>query len=138
MAITHREIVAIRDEASAMREDALDMRLRAWLMKLEHGPTLTREATMSWALDAALSVEAADYGNIQLVGTSGHTLSIIAERGFHAPETGVSSVKTTPIVTKAGRLVGMLSVHFKEPQPGGDTRWARLRTVAAAVALSID
>ena len=184
MAISQREIVAIRRDAFEMKEDAIDMRLRTWLTRLEYAPRpLTREQTLSWALDAALSVERADYGNIQIVGDGGRSLTIIAERGFHNPfldffevvdnaetacgvallehrpvfvadvndseifartdglevilEAGVRSVRTTPIVSR-GRVVGMLSVHYKKPQPPGEAHWARLETVAAAVALSID
>lgn len=185
MAISAREIAAIRNDAFTMKEDAIDMRLRTWLTRLDHAPKpLTREQTLSWALDAALSVEGADYGNIQVVGDSGRSLTIVAERGFHNPfldffelvdnaetacgvallehrpvfvadvkesaifahtdglevilQAGVRSVRTTPIVTNEGDVVGMLSVHYKKPQSRDETQWDRLQTVARAVALAID
>jgi GAF domain-containing protein len=185
VAISARQIEAIQHDAFVMREDALDTRLRAWLARLNHAPKPpTREQTLSWALDAALSVEGADYANIQIVCDGGRSLAIVAERGFRNPfldffalvdnaetacgvallehrpvfvadindsaifartdgleimlQAGVRSVRTTPIVTNAGSVVGMLSVHYKKPQSKEETRWNRLQTVAGAVALAID
>ena len=50
----------------------------------------------------------------------------------------VRSVKTIPSFSNAGSVVGMLSVHYKKPQPVGETSWSRLQAVANAIARSID
>lgn len=114
-------------------------------------------------LDAAITLTAADRGNIQLFDPASRTLKIVAHRGFEEPflrhfavvdrdeaaacaramvgsrrvavddvsqseifastpalavllEANVRSVQSTPLVSTAGAMLGMISTHFSKPQ----------------------
>jgi GAF domain-containing protein len=48
-------------------------------------------------------------------------------------EAGVRAVKSLPLVGPAGRILGMLSVHYRRPRAHIDSDLTRLQTLAAAV-----
>jgi GAF domain-containing protein len=73
-------------EATAMKEEAVAMRLHLWLERLKQLRMSTSRATaLECALDAALSVTSADSANIQLVHPGRRGLVLKAQRGFRGP-----------------------------------------------------
>jgi hypothetical protein len=109
-------------------------------------------------LAAAMDATAADFGNIQLLDSTNHTLRIVAQHGFHKEfldyfarvtdhdcacgaamartsrvtvedvssdsvfqgraktmvlRAGVTSLQSTPLVDSSGRLIGVLSTHYR-------------------------
>jgi GAF domain-containing protein len=51
---------------------------------------------------------------------------------------GVRAVESTPLIGRTGQLLGMLSVHFRQPRFHVDRDFTRLQRVACAVAALID
>jgi signal transduction histidine kinase/response regulator RpfG family c-di-GMP phosphodiesterase len=127
------------------------------------------ESLLYEILDAAMEINRADMGNVQLL--EGDALRIVAQRGFKEPflnffqvvrhdtatacseamktgervlvediacsplvagseegkvmlEAGVRAVQCTPLLSRAGEMLGMLSLHYRAPQRSepGDLR----------------
>jgi GAF domain-containing protein len=178
---------AVRDiqQATAMKDEAAEMRLHLWLERL--APLRAhagRGAALERALDAAISVLSADCANIQRVPPGGRGLVLQAQRGFRPPfldffafvddrqtacgvaltehrpvvvedilrspifvqtrglgvllEAGIRAVKSTPLIGHTGQVLGMLSVHYRQPRAHLDSDLTRLQALAAAVAALID
>jgi signal transduction protein with GAF and PtsI domain len=53
-------------------------------------------------------------------------------------EAGSRAVKSTPLIGRTGRLLGVLSVHHRQPRDHDDSDLTRLQTLAAAVSAMID
>jgi GAF domain-containing protein len=85
------------DEPGAMR------RLHTLTGDLAGIPGLS--ALLPRVLDGALSLTAADFGTIQLLD----------------PVSGYRAVQATPLADYAGRLVGMVSTHYRRPQHPPET-----------------
>lgn len=126
--------------------------------RLTAHPTLAR--VLDFALDAAIALHSADFGNIQLLNFTKRSLEIRAQRGFDrkfldafrsvsiddpsacgralrdnrsvvirdvnadpafapyravAAEAGYRGVQSTPLISSAGKIVGIISTHFRRP-----------------------
>jgi len=71
-------------------------------------------------LGAALEITSADMGNIQLLGADG-VLRIAAHSAGKPSlqamlDAGALAVQSTPIFSRAGPLIGMLSTYYREPR----------------------
>lgn len=77
-------------------------------------------------LEELLSLARADGGNLQLADPASGELRIIAQRGFDAEfleyfavvsdgRSACGRVLSTPLVDRAGRLVGIFSTHYRRP-----------------------
>jgi PAS domain S-box-containing protein len=110
-------------------------------------------------LDATITLQGADFGNIQMYNAETQALEIIAQRGFHkdfvehfknvdhdssacgramklaqrviiedvetdpgytphrhiAASAGFRAVQSTPLLSRGGKFLGMLSTHFRRP-----------------------
>ena len=79
-------VVGVRQKAIAMREAALESRLDVWRLRLGQPSTFTDlGAALEIALDGALSLNSADFANIQLYDSTRRALVLTAHRGFHQP-----------------------------------------------------
>ena len=63
------------------------------------------------ALDGALSLLNADFGNIQLLDTASGTSDLVA--GSLPPAVGFRSVQSTPLIDDDGNLCGFISSYFR-------------------------
>lgn len=120
----------------------------------------TASSALDFALDAAIALHGADFGNIQLLNFTTRALEIRAQRGFdakfldtfrsvsiddpsacgralrdnrsvvirdvnadsgYAPfravaaEAGYRGVQSTPLISSTGKIVGIISTHFRGP-----------------------
>lgn len=120
----------------------------------------TLASALDCALDAAIALHGADFGNIQLLNCASRVLEIRAQRGFdkkfletfhsvsvddpsacgralrdntsvvirdvnadpaYAPfraiaaEAGYRGVQSTPLISSGGKIVGIISTHFRHP-----------------------
>jgi GAF domain-containing protein len=53
-------------------------------------------------------------------------------------EAGIRAVKSTPLIGRAGQVIGMVSVHYRRPRAHIDSDVARFQALAAAIGLLID
>ena len=78
-----QDAVGSAQRAIAMREEALDARLRLWRARLRRQPQASeRGRLLELSLDAVLSVTSADFANIQLCSAQGRGLVLRSHRGF--------------------------------------------------------
>lgn len=172
-------------EATVMKEKAAQERLVRGINSLgQLGSSVSRKKALKRALDAAISVMSADFGNIQLLDRNRNGLFIEAHRGFKKTfldffrfvddrntscgvalserrsvvvedvisspifaqtrglevllDAGVRAVKSTPLITSKGRVLGILSVHYREPQAHIDSNLTRFQKIAGTAADLID
>jgi GAF domain-containing protein len=148
----------------------------AFLIRLAYIEALFRAGAsttilLETALDAAISLTAARFGNVQLLDQRTGALEMVVHRGFgdryldffavvqgdgtacatalrhrratlvadvrtdpHCRgkrravllEAGICAVQSTPLITTAGTVVGMLSTHYDEPTTPSDRALALL------------
>jgi GAF domain-containing protein len=53
-------------------------------------------------------------------------------------EAGIRAVKSTPLIGRAGQVLGMVSVHYRRPRAHVDSGVARFQALAAAIGALID
>jgi GAF domain-containing protein len=53
-------------------------------------------------------------------------------------EAQIRAVKSTPLISRTGRMLGMISVHYRQPRAHIDSDLTRFRKLAAAIADMID
>jgi GAF domain-containing protein len=158
-----RETAARKAERAAVRIHLAVDEPKATERMFESART-AREAldygqSLEWALDGAISLLGADYGNIQLRASRGGALRIVTQAGFNseflehfatvtddgsacgraasqqvqvvivdvnedeafAPHRHIASasrfraVQSTPLIDGSGRLMGIVSTHFRRP-----------------------
>jgi two-component system, chemotaxis family, CheB/CheR fusion protein len=162
--ITFHDVSALKAAEFALRER--EARLASETMANLHRMTTAAAtaANSQEALDhilaAAMELQNADFGNLQLLDAGAKELRIVAQRGFGsqflehfrsvgsddassfgralrsreavqiadvtldaafapyreiAGQAGYRAVQSTPLITRTGVMVGVLSVHFREP-----------------------
>lgn len=79
----HARLNRAIERTLAMRDDAANVRLRLWRERFAQARVhCGRNQLLERALDAAVSVESADFANIQLLDANGRGLVMTAQRGF--------------------------------------------------------
>ena len=79
-------VLDVTQLAISMREAARDSRLDVWRLRLGQCSASTdRNTVYGLALDGALSINSADFANIQLYDSSRRGLVLCAHRGFAQP-----------------------------------------------------
>ena len=149
------ELLGLRDELTAELTAMTKLHeLRTRLLSIEEFHALLKEI-----LDAAITLQNADFGSIHLYNPETEALEMVAQRGFHeqplehlrsgchagfaclraiklservviedvetdaefaphrhvAASAGFRAVQSTPLLSRLGELLGMLSTHFRKP-----------------------
>ena len=76
------------------------------------------ESLLEEVLDATMTLLGADFGNVQLYDPKIHGLKIVAQRGAPdvqiGPAEGYRAMQSTPMLSREGELLGMISTHFRK------------------------
>ena len=163
---TFIDITALKAAEAALRqserqlEAELDVMRRLHAMTLEVATAADRRSALVHVLNAAVELQGAQFGCVQLVGHESTQLETVVQQGFEpgvldrflplteegtawaralatrtlvqipdvnaeapgpdragAARAGYRAVQSAPLITRNGDLVGVLSVHFREPHP---------------------
>jgi PAS domain S-box-containing protein len=72
------------------------------------------QTALEEVLDAALVLMEAELGDVRLLDPATGESRIVAQRGLGGTDSG--GIQSTPIMSRSGELLGVLSTHFSGPQ----------------------